>query len=151
MRRAERQLDQTLESPTQTSRSQDRNRRRRFWCTRCSGVPGSQRAERPEFEDSHEGRGAGKRGVPTFHCTLPRLAASSTLSLRTDSLLPSVPGTRATGLAAGTPHLPTRNTARERAIERTQDATSTAFPVQHSECHHGARNPVINEGNTPKR
>src|SRR6267378_3195364 len=30
------QLDQTLESQTQMSRSQDRNRRRRFWCTRCS-------------------------------------------------------------------------------------------------------------------
>jgi len=29
-------LDQTLESQTQTSRSQDRNRRRRFWCTRCN-------------------------------------------------------------------------------------------------------------------
>ncbi len=51
------------------------------------GVPGSPRAERPEFEDSHEGRGAGKRGVRTFHCTLPRLAASSTLSMRTDFLV----------------------------------------------------------------
>src|SRR6266481_7894288 len=59
------------------------------------GVPGSQRAERPEFEDSHEGRGAEKRGVRTFHCTLPRLAASSTLSMRTDFLV----GTR-------TRHLP---------------------------------------------
>src|SRR5206468_1884626 len=36
---------------------------------------------------SHEGRGAGKRGVRTFHCTLPRLAASSTLSMRTDFLV----------------------------------------------------------------
>src|SRR5882762_796002 len=51
------------------------------------GVPGSQRAEQPEFEDSHEGRGAGKRGVRTFPCTLPRLAASSTLSMRTDFLV----------------------------------------------------------------
>ena len=54
------------------------------------GVPGSQRAERPEFEGTHEGRGAGKRGVPTFHCTLPRLAASSMLSMRTDFLVGTI-------------------------------------------------------------
>src|ERR1700730_2956827 len=36
MRRAERQLDQTLESQIQRSRSQDRNRRRRSWFKRCS-------------------------------------------------------------------------------------------------------------------
>src|SRR5262249_13820277 len=51
------------------------------------GVPGSQRAERPEFEGSGEGRRAGKRAVRTFPCTLPRLAASSTLSMRTDFLV----------------------------------------------------------------
>ena len=89
----ERQLGQTLESQTQTSRSQDRNRRRRFWCTRGSkkeaddGVPGSPRAERPEFEGCGEGRRAGKRGVRTFPGTLPRLAASSTPSISTDFLV----------------------------------------------------------------
>ena len=51
------------------------------------GVPGSPRAERPEFEGSGEGRRAGKRGVRTFPCTLPRLAASSTPSMSTDFLV----------------------------------------------------------------
>jgi len=63
------------------------------------GVPGSQRAERPEFEDSHEGRGAGKRGVRTFHCTLPRLTATSTPSMSTDFLVGTIASTA--GLAVG--------------------------------------------------
>ncbi len=58
------------------------------------GVTGSRRAERPKFEGSREGRRAGKRGVPTFHCTLSRPAASSTLSMRTDFLVGTVSGCR---------------------------------------------------------
>ena len=92
MRRAERQLDQTLESQTQTSRSHDRIAGDGFGAGAAAkeaddGVSCSPRAERPEFEDSHKARGAGKRGVRTFHCTLPRLAASATLSMRTDFLV----------------------------------------------------------------
>jgi hypothetical protein len=98
MRRAERQLDQTLESQTQTSRRKiaivgDGFGARAAAKEADDGVPGSQRAERPEFEGSHEERGAGKRGVRTFHCTLPRLAANSTLSMRTDFLVGTGPKT----------------------------------------------------------
>jgi hypothetical protein len=65
MRRAERQLDQTLESQTQMSRSQDAIAGDGFGARAATkeaddGVLGSPRAERPEFEGSHEGRGAGK-------------------------------------------------------------------------------------------
>jgi len=85
----ERQLGQTLQSQTQTSGSQDRNRRRRFWCTRCSTKSWWRSARfsacrAAGVEGSGEGRRAGKRGVRTFPCTLPRLATSSTPSMSTD-------------------------------------------------------------------
>src|SRR4029077_5605039 len=57
------------------------------------GVPGSPRAERPEFEGSGEGRRAGKREVRTFPFALPRLAASSTPSMSTDFLVGTGCGT----------------------------------------------------------
>ena len=56
------------------------------------GVPGSPRAERPEFEGIGEGRRAGKREVRTFHCTLPSLATCSTLSMRKDFLVRTAVG-----------------------------------------------------------
>jgi hypothetical protein len=91
MRRAERQLDQTLERPKRVGRklaiAGEGFGARAAAQEADDGVPGSPRAERPEFEGSGEGRRAGKRGVRTFPCTLPRLAASSTLSMRTDFLV----------------------------------------------------------------
>ena len=39
------------------------------------------KGEEQGSEKSREARRAGKRGVRTFHCTLPRLATSSTLSI----------------------------------------------------------------------
>jgi hypothetical protein len=70
MRRAERQLDQTLESQTQTSRRKiaivgDGFGARAAAKEADDGVPGSQRAEPPEFEGSCEGRRAGKGEVRT--------------------------------------------------------------------------------------
>jgi hypothetical protein len=68
-----------LESPTQTSPSQIAIAGNGFGARAAAqgaddGVPGSPRAERPEFEGSGEWRRAGKRGVPTFplHPTTPR-------------------------------------------------------------------------------
>jgi len=79
MHRAERQLGQTLESrPKRVGRkiaiADDGVGARAAAQEADDGVPGSPRAERPEFEGSGEGRRAGKRGVThiPLHPTTPR-------------------------------------------------------------------------------